>query len=339
MSTSTTGKRGDFAAEPGISAAAAPAGDSTAAFNPRQSLLWLGAGAVVGLSLAGYSLLTATDTGFKSVPVGAVALVNGRQILQRDLDAQAETEYGRPIKNIALGEKKSVLESMIREELLVQRGLEIEVPKTDPDVRQAIVNAVNLVTAAEVEATQPSEADLKAYYAAHRENYVIFGTYKLRDLLLPVPTSADADAIAEAQAAAQEAAGALGPDRSDAEIAGVAGRFGLRDDGRFTQPGENGAPADHEVAEPFAERTLGADLYAAAAALGARGVSAPVRAPDGFHILIVRAHQPKSYFSFDEARGRVEHEIKADALAKAEEEQLHDLRAKAEILIAPGFTP
>ena len=42
MSTSTTGKRGDFAAEPGISAAAAPAGDSTAAFNPRQSLLWLG---------------------------------------------------------------------------------------------------------------------------------------------------------------------------------------------------------------------------------------------------------------------------------------------------------
>jgi len=339
VSTSVTGNR-DL---PGAAASAAgPRADSSAAsapFNPRRSLLWLAVGATVGLALAGYSLLTATDTGFKAVPVGAVALVNGRQILQRDLDAQAETEYGRPIKDITLAEKKSVLESMIREELLVQRGLEIEVPKTDPDVRQAIVNAVNLVTAAEVEATQPSEAELQAYFAAHLENYVVFGTYQLRDLVLPVAAAADAAALTDAEAKARQAAGALGSDPSDAAIAAVAARFGLRDNGPFTQAGKDGIPTAREVTEPVAARTLGGVLYPAVTALGHRGVSAPVRTPDGFHLLVVRAHQPKTYFSFDQARSRVEHEIKADAQAKAEEEQLHDLRTKAEILIAPGFTP
>ncbi len=292
------------------------------------------AGALAGLGLAGYSLLTATDTAPKVVPLGAVALVNGRQVLKRDFEAQAETQYGKPFKDIGAEDRKGVLESMIREELLVQRGLEIEVPKTDPDVRQAIVNAVNLVTAAEVEATQPSEAELRASFEKNREDYVIFGTYRLRDLVLPLGSNTASGTL---ESVAREAAAAIRRDNAPAAIDGVAARYGLKDSSRFGRRDAQGAFAEAELSEPSAERALGAALYAAASRLKEGEVSDPLAAPDGLHILVLRGHRPKSYLTFEQARGRVDHEIRRQALEKAEEAQLSDLRRKAVILVARDY--
>jgi hypothetical protein len=169
--------------------------------NPRRSLAIAALGAVVGLALAGYSLFTAAGTDTKTVPDDSVAVVNGRSILRRDFDTQAETEYGKPPAQLTPTERRAVLDAMIREELLVQRGLEIEVPKTDPDVRQAIVNAVNLAGATELEARPVSDAELKDYYDHHREDYVVFGTLRLSEFVLP--------AGPDAASAAREATTAL----------------------------------------------------------------------------------------------------------------------------------
>ena len=70
---------------------------------------------------------------------------------------------------------------MIREELLVQRGKELDVVSTDPEVRAAIVNAVELEMAADAITSQPTEAAPARYYAAHRARYASEGVMTLRD--------------------------------------------------------------------------------------------------------------------------------------------------------------
>ncbi len=283
----------------------------------RRSLVLLAVGALIGLALAGYSLFSA-GVGAKTVPTDAVALVNGRAILRRDFDLQAENEYGKPQAQLTAPERQAVLDAMIREELLVQRGLEIDVPKTDPDVRQAIVNAVNLTSATEIAATPTTDAELRAYYDSHREDYVIFGTLRLREVI--VPPGPDAEAIARR---VDEAWRRLdhGSDPS-----AVLAKFGLRLSGRFP---------DEEIVEPVAERTLGPELFAVAARLRPGEISAPVRQPDGFHLLRLQQREAKRYFPFEAVREKVQRNLRSAAQAKAEQELVATLRAKAEIILAP----
>ena len=48
---------------------------------------------------------------------------------------------------------------MIREELFVQRGKELDVASTDPEVRAAMVNSVELEIAADAITSQPRKQD------------------------------------------------------------------------------------------------------------------------------------------------------------------------------------
>ena len=57
---------------------------------------------------------------------------------------------------------------MIREELFVQRAKELDVASADPDVRNAMVNAIEQQAAANAITAAPDDAKLTAYYAAHR---------------------------------------------------------------------------------------------------------------------------------------------------------------------------
>ena len=74
------------------------------------------------------------------------------------------------LRHATVDEREKVLDDMIREELLVQRGKELDVASTDPEVRSALVNAVELEIAADAITSQPNEAKLRAYYEAHRGN-------------------------------------------------------------------------------------------------------------------------------------------------------------------------
>ena len=62
--------------------------------NVRRSLLLMSAGALLGLSLAGYSLFTARGTSTLRVPPEDVALVNQQPISRSDYLAQLQTLYG-----------------------------------------------------------------------------------------------------------------------------------------------------------------------------------------------------------------------------------------------------
>src|SRR4051812_29280019 len=99
---------------------------SMARTDARRSLIMFAAGAAIGLSIAAYGLFTAAGTQTNALPAEDVALVNGRHILRSDFVVQAEITQATNFADTTKEQRLKVLNDMLNEELLVQRGLEID---------------------------------------------------------------------------------------------------------------------------------------------------------------------------------------------------------------------
>jgi hypothetical protein len=132
----------------------------------RRTLILLAAAALTGLGIAGYGLFTAKGTATRRVPPEAIATVNGQRILRTDFVMQVQTQFGIPFAESTEEQRQRVFDDMIAEELMVQRGVDADLASYDPEVRQALVNGVELQTLAEARAHQPTDAELKAVRAA-----------------------------------------------------------------------------------------------------------------------------------------------------------------------------
>jgi hypothetical protein len=282
--------------------------------------LWLSAGgAVLGLALGGYALFTAQGTATQTVPPEDVALVNNRPILQSDFVTQVQAETGAAFKDATPADRRRVLQEMIDEELLVQRGLDVDLAASDPDVRSAMVAGVNLQVDAEVLASRPDEAALRAYYAANRDRYAIDGSMDLRDLVL----RQGGDAAA--------AAGALGAAlRRGVAVDVAAGPAGFTDSRRLGH-GDN---YDFGV-----KAKLGMPLYQLAAALGDGGMSAPLADGGETHVLVMIHRTPIRQQAFEAARDQVFQDYQRDARARVERQNLDFLRSRADIRLGTAAPP
>src|SRR5580658_6387402 len=149
----------------------------------RRSFVFMGSGALLGLLMAGYALFTARGTSTLVVPSEDVALVNQQPISRSDYLQQLQTLYGVDLGHSTAGQRRRVLDDMIREELFVQRGKELDVASTDPDVRSALVNAVELEIAENAITSQPSEAALRQFFEAHHDRYVSEGVMRVKDMI------------------------------------------------------------------------------------------------------------------------------------------------------------
>jgi hypothetical protein len=115
-----------------------------------RSILLSGLAALVGLGLAGFALFTAKGTSTLIVPPEDVALVNQQPVSRSDYLQLMQNTLGLKPADATPEQRKKILDDMIREELFVQRGKELDVASTDPDVRVAMVSAVEQSIAADV---------------------------------------------------------------------------------------------------------------------------------------------------------------------------------------------
>ncbi len=234
----------------------------------RRSMVLLALGALLGLAIAGYGLFTAKGTRSRSVPPEDLALVNNRPILRSDFMTQVQTEFAAPFAESLPEQRAKVLKDMVAEELQVQRGLEIDLPSFDPDVRNALVAGVQLEVTADVMAQQPTDQELRAYYEAHKDRYVGEGVLRMRDL---VAKSGTAAATEQATANAQQAVTAL---RAGMPVEQAMQRYRLEDSGALMAAGHVDTG---DIFEFAARAKLARELYAAAATLqGGRRAMAPM---------------------------------------------------------------
>ena len=288
--------------------------------NTRRALILYGIGAVIGLAIGGYGLFTARGTSTNVVPPEDLALVNGVPILRSDFITQLETETGIPFDQAPRHEKLRVLDEMLREELLVQRGLELDFAETDQSARNALVSAVEQQAVAQVTTGKVTEQELRAEYDAHPGAYSTEGIMTVHNLLIPVSGDASDDA---AKATAEAAAKAL---RDGMAYEQVEAKFKLKEQKFYDR--------DFYFA---AKIHLGDQLYAAVVGMKAGEVSAPVRTDDGYHVVQMLVNKVPVPLTFERARAQG-----LGNYVNAEQTQLMNntvsfLRNRSKVLIADDY--
>ncbi|HWG77884.1 MAG TPA: peptidylprolyl isomerase [Steroidobacteraceae bacterium] len=282
-------------------------------------------GMVVGLILAGVGLFHRAPRSLTQVPPGYVALVNQQGVLMSDFISQTATETEEPFDQTTMAQRAHVLHEMIDKELLVQRALVLDLPETIEEVRTTMADAVDAQAAAPEQGVQPTDAQLRAYYEAHRDRYSSQGTMTVQNLVLHVGGYQNADqTVTQAQADAIEAVYQL---RSGASVAYLMEHFGFVD----ATPQYDGQQLDFA-----AKLHLGARLYQVAMTLGTGEVSDPIVQNDGVHVLIMHQRQPATAEDFSAARAQVYNDYRIALTDQAAKQNLQFLRSQAQILLAPG---
>ena len=283
--------------------------------NARRSLFLCAAGALIGLGIAGLGLFTAQGTRTSRVPAEDVALVNQVPILMSDYIQQLRSLYDVSLSEATPAQKKQALHDMIREELYVQRGVELGLQSDTVEVRTALVGAVEALSAADATMAQPSEGELRLWYRTHGDEFADEGAIDAADYLLP------RDALPARIAAASAALKAAGADTVAADRAAPPSK--ARTEG-----------ADFYFA---ARIHLGDRLFEAARLLSDGQVSAPVVLPDGVHLVLVRRNRRPVTPPFDSVRDRVLSGYVAAQAKQLTAANERFLDKRADIQLAKGF--
>jgi hypothetical protein len=276
-----------------------------------RSFVLMAAGVLIGLILAGYSLFTARSASTLIVPAEDVALVNQQPVSRADYLALLQTLYGVDLSHATREQRRQVLDDMIREELFVQRGKELDVASTDPDVRSALVNAVELEIAENAITSQPSETVLRQFFETHQDRYVSEGVMRAKDLVFP------ASALGELPHEPEALKRAVTDAQTLAHLDG-------RDSGRTKGEEFYFAAKIH----------LGDELFAAARDLGNGEVSRPIQLSDGIHVLDMEQNRRPVPFGFAAARAQVLSDYRNQAVDKLKLSGESFLRKRANVLIA-----
>jgi len=283
-------------------------------------LLAIGAGA--GIALAATGLVASGVTRGRGLPPGAVARVNGALLraddYTRSLDALERDRRG----GAEPADRRFVLDRLIDEELLVQRGLELGLARQDARVRRDLTAAVIDAVVTEHEDGTPPDAELEAFYRRERDFFARPGRLRVRQLWCRADTAADAPS---AEARARAAAASL---RAGEDFAGVRARLG---DAEI-------APLPDALLPPAKLLDhLGPTALRAALELETGAVSDPVRSATGYHVLQVVEREAEWVPPREEIGDEVVAEYRRRRGERALRAYLDGLRARADVEIAPSL--
>jgi hypothetical protein len=167
---------------------------------PRRPLVLLAGGAVLGALLAAAGL-TAPSAG--TLPPDVVALVNQSPIRTEDYVRMCEAVASDRRAPLDDGDKQHVVDRLIEEELLVQRGLALDLPRLDRRVRADLTQTVIDGITSQASEREPTDDELRAFYESHRDRFGGPGRLRVRQVFVRVTAPSDPAALARADQAAQ----------------------------------------------------------------------------------------------------------------------------------------
>jgi hypothetical protein len=284
---------------------------------PRRPLVWLALGAILGVAVAALGLLTRDTPGGRLPPHG-VARVNGVVIYADELErlvAALESDTRTPVRPET---RRRVLDRLIDEELLVQRGLALGLAESDRRVRADLTSAVIRAVLMEAEDEAPDEDALRAFYAEERDFFTRPGRLHVRQIFFRVPDLAGEE---PARARAEAAFARLAAGEPFEEVA-EAGDAPL-------------SPLPEALLPPTQVRELlGPSALQAALALEPGQVSEPVRSGIGYHVLLLVTREAPAAPPFEGIADQVRSELVRRTGDRALRRYLDELRAGADIAVA-----
>jgi parvulin-like peptidyl-prolyl isomerase len=271
-------------------------------------------GALAGAGLAAGGLTTSARV---PVPPGVVALVNGEPIRVDDYQRTVEGMANDKRNPLTDAERRHVLDRLIDEELLVQRGLALGLARQDRRVRADLTSTVIDGVVSEVSEHQPSDDELAAFYDRNRDFFAGPGRVRVRQVFVRASATTDDAALARAQEAARRL-------RAGEGVAAVASALG---DAPISPPPDVLLPPSKLL------EYLGPTALRSALALGVDEVSEPVRSSSGYHVLQMVERQADTLPPLDEIRPQVSAEFRRRAGEQALRSYLDELRASAEVVV------
>lgn len=307
---------------------AADTGHTGGRSGDRRALALLALGALVGLALATWSLLSGGNDDDAPVPEGAVAVVNGAPIRLEDyrrlLDG-LERDLREPIDE---ARRRHVLDRMIEEELLVQKAIALGLARLDRRVRGELTSSVIQSVVAAAEDREPEEDELRRFYDENRAFFSLPPRLRVRQVFLKLPSRAsasDPDAEARIRARAQEAHDLLAAGQPFEVV-----RAGFGD--------EEVSPVPDALLPPAKLREyVGPSALAAALELEQGGISDPVRSGVGLHVIQLVEREPERIPPFEAVIPQVAAEWRRRAGDEALRAYLEELREDADVRVSSAL--
>jgi len=282
----------------------------------RRPLLWLASGAAAGVALAAWGLL-GTDASGGALPRGVVASVNGNLIhvdeWQRLVDG-IESDTREPA---GAELRRRVLDRMIDEELLVQRGVELGLVESDRRVRADLAQAMIQSIVVETEDERPSDDELRRFYEEQTGFFTQPGRVRAAHVFFRVPAPGeDAAAAARASEAHRRLAAGEPWERVREEL------------------GDQEISPLPDALLPLAKlrEYVGPTALRAVMELAPGEVGAPVRSGTGYHVFRVVEREAPRLPPFEDVEERVRAEWVRRAGDRALRGYLDDLRENARVV-------
>jgi len=273
-------------------------------------------GTLLGLGMSIYGLLQPGAAGQGGLPDGTIARVNATPILTEHyyrLLGALETDLKRPANE---EERIRVLDRIIEEELLVQRGLEFGLARYDRRVRSDLVSAVIASVTAEAEERQPREGELRDFFAEHRDFFTQPGRLRIRQIF--VSGSKGAEGAARARTAFER----LEAGQPFLQVRAELGDLEL-------------APVPDALLPPVKLREyLGPTALRSAMSLEQGQLSRPVRSGTGWHVIQMVEREAQRVPEFGEAEPQVRSEWTRRLGDRALRDYLDELRSRADVELA-----
>jgi parvulin-like peptidyl-prolyl isomerase len=284
---------------------------------PRRPFILLSLGAALGVVAAGYGILR--GGGAPELPAGAIATVNGTAIAA-DTYTRLVAGYESDTRGAASAEMRArILDRLIEEELLVQRGLALGLAESDRRVRADIVQAMIRAAVVEAESEAPTQRELEAFYAEERERFTTPGRIRIAQLFVRVKDAAD---DSRARARAELARAKLAAGEPLAEVRAVLGD-------------EEVSPVPDALLPPAKLREyVGPTVLRAALEAPLGEWSEPARSGAGYSVLEVVEREPASTPPLAEIREQVQAEWVRRGGDRALRSYLDELRDEADVSVA-----
>lgn len=283
-----------------------------------RRLLALGAG--LGLFAAAWALIAPSPS--QTVPDDAIAIVNGVVIRQDDyqrLLAGFQSDSRSPINDEI---RRHILNRMIEEELLVQRGLDLGLARLDRRVRGDLTSSLISSIVATAEEGEPDTEELETFYAENRPFFTRPGRLRVEQVFFRTPNGRASD---ETLVRAQAARDAL---LSGEPIQQVQERWG---DDQISPVPNTLLPA-LKLREYIGPTALGV-----AEQLPIGGVSDPIQSGSGLHVLRMIERTENQEPPLSAIRGQVENEWRRRAGDRALRAYLDQLREDGEVEVLVEF--
>ena len=281
----------------------------------KRANVLLAIGALCGFVLAASGLLESGPPGMTD----AIATVNNESISKEDYLNYLSLLAKDKRNPITAEDRRHVLNRMIEEKLIIERGLAIGLAQSDPNIRKVITNAMIATITADTAAQQADEDTLRKFYRQNQQYFSQPPRLQLQRMIFHLDNKNTA--LYQARLAYQRVA--AGEDF-----------FSVKQ--QLSSPEVLSIP-NSPLPPNKLRQYIGPALTEAALAMQSGTISEPLEDGNGYTLLYVTGNETAQARPFDEIKDLVASEYRRRAGDNMLRDYLQRLREQADIRIDEKF--